>query len=665
MRKRSLVQVWPLIFLLTATVCSTTVCSTASAQTLFTCAGKTVSKDDFLKAYNKNNNGAKASGKSYREYLELYIRYKLKVRAAYEAGLDTLQSQRSELQNFRSQIADNYLKDEASLDKLIHEAYARSQNDLHLAHIFIAIKANASPADTLAAFEKARVVYSALKKGKNFSETAIAYSDDPSVHNNGGDIGYITLFTLPYDLETLAYSTPQGQFSKPFHGRAGYHIFKNLGERKSLGRIKVAQIMISFPPGATTASRVAAHAKADSVYDKLLKGANFADLAKLYSGDNLSYQSGGEMPEFGVGKYDSAFEAAAFALDKDGAVSKPIATSYGYHIVKRLGRTPVSRQFDKETEDLLKQQTGSDPRIQISRKALLHKIHQEANFSLSSFSREDLFAFTDSVAVNKPLSSYRNIFYNTVLFSFTKQSYSAKDWLDFATAVKSRQTAGSRTPANKALFEEYTEKVSLDYYRSHLEEYNPDFAFQLMEFKEGNLLFEIMQKRIWDKASTDSSGLRNYYDGHKDKYWWDASADALLFTCNNEKTASDLKKELEMNPYDWKNAADSAGAAAQADSGRYELTQISAGPQPVFNPRTFTSFVTNPADNTVSFSYILNVYKDRSPRNYRDARGFVINDYQAFLEDQWIAELKKKYPVNVDEKVLAGLTNPLNPLKGE
>lgn len=650
-RKRSLVPAWSLIFLLTATVYST-----SSAQTLFTCAGRSVSKEDFLKAYNKNNNGGKASEKSYRDYLELYIRYKLKVRAAYESGLDTLQNQRSELQNFRAQIADNYLKDEASLDKLLHEAYARSQNDLHLAHIFIAIPGNPSPADTIKAYEKAKAAYNTLKKGKSFSETTIAYSDDPSAASNGGDIGYITLFTLPYELETLAYSTPQGQFSKPFRGKAGYHIFKNLGERKALGRVKVAQILISFPPGANTASRVAVHTKADSIYSLLLKGADFGELARLNSGDNLSYQSGGEMPEFGVGKYDSAFEAAAFALDKDGAISKPVPSSFGYHIIKRSGRYPVSRQLDKDTETALKQQIAGDARVRISQKALLEKIHRDANFSFASFSRDDLWAFADSVAINKPLSSYRNIYYTTVLFSFTKQSYSAKEWLDFAAAMRARQAAGGRNHSNKALFDEFIEKVSFDYYRNHLEEYNPDFAFQLMEFKEGNLLFEIMQKRIWDKASTDSAGLRNFYEGHKDKYWWDASADAILFTCNNEKTAAGLKKELEMNPFEWKKAADSAGAAAQADSGRYELTQIPAGPQPVFTPRSFTPFVSNPADNTVSFSYILNVYKERSPRNYRDARGFVINDYQAFLEDQWIVELKKKYPVNVDEKVFAGLT---------
>lgn len=630
--------------------------STVTAQTLFTCDGQPVAKEDFLKAYNKNNTGEKATEKSYRDYLELYIRYKLKVRAANDLKLDTLPGQLAELQNFRSQVVENYITDEESLNKLINEAFVRGQKDVHLAHIFISAPGNASPGDTAKAYEKAMAAYNALKKRKEFRETALSYSEDPAVKNNAGDIGYITVFTLPYELESLAYSTQPGQFSKPFRSRAGYHIFKNLGERKSLGKMKAAQILLSVPPGTPDIVRLSVRLKADSIYDSLLKGAEFAQQAKLYSGDNLSYQNGGEMSEFSVGKYDSAFETAAFALDKDGAISQPVRSSFGYHIIKRISRNPFPRQMDKGTAALLKQQVMSDPRIEISRKALLNRVFRQEDLKRSAFSEPDLWAFTDSVALNRSLSSFRGLDNKTVLFSFTKQQYSVQEWLDYVRTIKaSKPDKDNRT--DKELFEQYVQAVALDYYRNHLEDYNRDFAFQLTEFKEGNLLFEIMQRKIWDKASTDSAGLRNYYEAHKDKYWWDASTDAILFTCNNEKTAEGLKNGLLKNRADWKKLADSAGIAVQADSGRFELAQIPAtGKGDIhFTPGLFTPFVTNQADNTVSFSYILNVYNERSPRNYRDARGFVINDYQTFLEDQWVAELKKKYPVRVEENVFSSL----------
>lgn len=640
-------------------LCGFSALSNVSAQPLFTVDGSGTSKEEFLKAYNKNNNGNKASDKSYRDYLELYIRYKLKVRAAYETQLDTLAGQRSELQNFRSQVAETYLKDEISLDRLVKEAFARGQKDIRLSHIFIALPKNPSASDTLKAYEKAMAAYNELKRGKKFSETALAYSEDPSVKTNQGNLGYITVFTLPYVLETLAYTTPAGKYSMPYRSKGGYHIFKNEGERKALGRIKAAQILLSFPPGATEAARFAVHKKADSIYALLQKGADFASLAKTNSGDNLSYQMGGELPEFGIGSYDSVFEATAFGLDREGAISKPVASIYGYHIIKLIAKKPFPHQMDEETGNTLKQQVLNDPRIEISRKALFAKIYQQTGMQRAGVSEPDLWAFTDSAMRNIGMTAYGSLNFSTVLLSFERRSYTIKDWLDYVRTVRGQRVSGAQ--ANKDLFERWVERVSLEYYRNHLEEYNKDFAFQLTEFKEGNLLFEIMQRKIWDKASTDSTGLRNYYEAHKNKYWWESSADALLFTSTNQQSAEGLKEKLQSHGvYNWRVWTDSAGAGTQADSGRYELAQIpgatgGAGSSAVVTAGAFTPFVTNKADNTASFAYILNVYRERSPRTYRDARGFVINDYQTWLEDQWIATLKKKYPVKVDEAVLGSL----------
>jgi peptidyl-prolyl cis-trans isomerase SurA len=625
--------------------------SSLTAQTLFTCDGRGISKEDFLKAYNKNNTGEKTTERSYRDYLELYIRFKLKVRAAYDMLLDTLPSQRVELQNFRNQVADAYLKDEASLDKLVNEVFLRGQKDIHLAHIFIAMPASG---DTSSAYGKALTAYNALKKGKKFGEAAIQWSEDPSAKANGGDIGYITVFTLPYELETLAYSTPVGQVSKPYHSKGGYHIFKNLGERKSLGKMRAAQILISLPPGASAAVREECRQRADSLYTALQKGADFSQLARSYSGDNLSYQSGGEMPEFSVGRYDSAFEAAAFALDRDGAISRPVATTFGYHIIRRLGRTPFPRELNETTVAELKQQINNDARAEVSRQALLKRIYQQTGMRRTDFSESDLWGFTDSSMTNPGLNFYRSLSNSTVLFSFPEQQYSVQNWLDYVRTIKA-SGRWSRNTSDKALFEQYVGRMALDYYRGHLEEYNKDFAFQLTEFKEGNLLFEVMQRKIWDKASTDSAGLHAYYEAHKDKYWWETSADALLFTCSNEQKAQALRTQLAANIYDWRRWSDSAAAGTQADSGRYELAQIPALEKTNLSPRQFTPMIVNKTDNSVSFAYILNVYQGRSPRNYRDARGFVINDYQTYLEDEWIAKLKKKYPVSVDERVFASL----------
>jgi len=625
-----------------------------SAQTLFTVDGDPVSKGEFLKAFSKNNTGIVPSQKSYRDYLELYIRYKLKVKAAYAAQLDTLPAQRTELLNFRSQVADTYMKDQESMDRLVREVSVRGQKDIRLDHIYIALPKNATPADTLRAYEKAMTLYGDLKKGKKFSDLATSFSDDPASKINKGEIGYITVFTLPYELESLAYSLAPGQFSRPYRSKGGYHIFRNAGERKALGRIKVAQILLSFPPGASPSAREQVRGQADSLYRVLLNGGDFAALARAYSSDNLTYQNGGELPEFGIGRYDSAFEATAFGLDRDGAISRPLLTEFGYHIIKRLSRKPFPSGMDDAAMASLRQQVLNDPRVEISRQALYNRIFQETGFGRAAIPEAELWTYTDSAFRNPGYTSNGNLGNSTMVFSFSQRAYTIKEWLDFVRVTKPTRAGSSLS--DKDLFQRYIERTALDYFRNHLEQYNKDFAFQLNEFKEGNLLFEIMQRKIWDKASTDSAGLAKYYEAHKGKYWWNASADALLFTCNSAGTAETLKARLTAGTVGaWRTYTDSIGSAIQADSGRYELPQIPGTAFSTPTAQAFTEFTSNKADNTVSFAYILAVHNNREPRSYHDARGFVINDYQGFLEEQWVEGLRKEYPVKVDEQVFKGL----------
>lgn len=623
-------------------------------QTLFTYDGKEVSKDDFLKAYRKNNTAQKNPEKSYRDYLELYIRYKLKVQAAYDAKMDTLPSQSSELQTFRGQVVENFMSDRGSVDKLVREAFVRGQKDIHLEHIFVGLPSGASPGDTAKAWQKITTAYEALRQGKDFGETAVQYSEDPFASANRGDLGYITVFTLPHDLENVAYSTPQDHYSRPFRTKGGYHIFRNAGERRSLGKMKVAQILLAFPLHATDSEKDLVKQRADSIYKLIQRGANFAEAAKEYSGDNLSYQTGGEIAPFGVGRYDPAFEKAAFALGKDGAISAPVLTPYGYHIIRRLGREPFPRDTSKEVLALLRQEVMGDSRIEDAKKEMLAKILVQTGFSRATVNDDDLRVYTDSALRGKTLTGISGLNEQTVLFSFAKKSKTVKDWIDYLKVVH-QMPGGEGKRTRKELFGQFIQSSAYDYYRDHLEEYNKDFAFQLNEFREGNLLFEVMQHTIWDKASSDSASLKAYYDSHMDKYWWEASADAVLFTAADEKAANDLKARLGQDPGSWKKWIELSGGLAQADSGRFELTQISVPGKTHFSAGMLTSFVNNPADNTVGFAYILQVYPDRAPRNYKDARGFVINDYQGWLEDQWIGELKRKYPVRIDERVFASL----------
>lgn len=629
--------------------------ATGNAQVLFTYGGKPVTKNEFLKAYNKNNSESKPTDKSYRDYLELYVRFKLKVQAALDRKLDTLANQQAELHSFRSQVIDSYVRDEASINELVTESIIRSKKDIHLAHIFVAVRKEATAEEEKKAQEKIKAAWDRLQKGSDFGKVAAEFSEDPAVAENKGDIGYITALVLPYELENVAYATPVGKYSAPVRSKAGFHIFRNLGEREGLGRMKAAQILLSFPQNATDEQKKEIKDRADSIYAILTKGSDFKMLAGQFSNDNLSWQAGGEMMEFGIGQYDIAFENAAFAIKKDGDISQPVLTSYGYHIIKRLqNKTAVADTANAQLRDEYKQRIIQSDRMQVSQKMLLKKVLQTTGFKKNAVNEQHLFVIADSILQNKRFPVFADINAKTPLFSFAKKTVTVKDFQNNLETIRSyaNMKAGK---TNQQLFEEFIEVSAFDYYRQHLEEYNKEFAFQLNEFKEGNLLFEVMQRKIWDPASTDSAGLKKYYAAHENKYWWESSADAIILTATNDKASEEYRTKMKENYKDWQKYINTSSGHLQGDSGRFELSQIPVVDRTNFTEGLITANVRNETDNTVAFAYIVKLYPNREVRGFADARGFVINDYQVELEDKWIAELKKKYPVKINESAFNSL----------
>lgn len=627
---------------------------TAQSQPLFTYGTRSVSKEEFLKAYNKNNTTADFTQKSLREYLDLYIPFRLKVQAAYDMKLDTLPAQRAELQAFRNQLVQSFLTDAASQQDLVNEAFDRSQQDIRISHIFIpAVKDSA--AQDAAAAQKIQEAKIQLQQGKNFGDVAITYSADPSVKTNRGDVGFITVFSLPYELENLAYSTPLNKVSEPYRSKAGYHIFKRTGERKAIGKIKIAQILLAFPPDATDATKQQLKHKADSLYQQLLKGADFAAMATEHSNDNFSFQAGGDLPEFGTGRYEAPFELAAFALQKPNDISAPILTEYGYHIIKKRGSTPIPTSKDnREYMSQLEQQVQNDSRIEISKKAFFQNVLRTINYKKGTYNAQQLWAYTDSTLMDKPVPSKTTITPATPIFIFAKQTVTVKDWLAFRRSVGGvdRITAGK---SQQDLMDYYLELAALEYYRNHLEEYNKDFAFQIKEFKDGNLLFEVMQRKVWDKASADTIGLKKYYNANKAKYWWENSASAVIFTAMHDSIAQNLRSKVQQSMNGWRSIVDGYEGNVIADSGRFELSQLPLPAGAGISIGSLTPSTKNETDSSVTFAYIIKLFPQREPRIFDDARGYVINDYQQYLENAWVADLRKKYPVRVNDPVFRSM----------
>jgi peptidyl-prolyl cis-trans isomerase SurA len=638
------------IFLLAA-ICG----SMAHGQTLFTYGNNAVSKDEFLKAYNKNKTENADKEKALREYLDLYSKFKLKVKAAHDMRIDTLPQLKNDLQNFRTQVEESYMNNENAMGQLVNEAMAHARKDLHTMHFFVAAD-DKIPADTVKAAAAAKEIYNRLMTGeKDYDKIAADLSAKYSPVKLS-DIGYITAFTIPYEYEKIIFSTSPGGTAKPYRSKKGWHIFKVLDERLNPGKWRTAQILLAISPGDNESNNFKEqHQKADSIYQLLKQGADFSELAKKFSNDKITYMAGGEMQEFTSGRFEQDFEKEVFKLKKDGDISKPFLTSYGFHIVKRLSVKPMpDDNSDAAFQYEIKQRVLQDSRVNAAKELFTQQVLSKVQYKREAAVKDaELFKYADSISLN-PLvwTSKKTPVDAKTIFSFGKSNLTGAQWLDFVKEYKTNPEL-YKNEDNPALLRKFITLKSTEYYRNHLEDYSTEFNSQLEEFKEGNLLFEVMERRVWSKAAADTKGLQQYYADYKIKYKWGTSADVIVFSASNKKAADDAYAALQ-NGKAWRKIADENSNTIQADSGRYELAQIAID-EKYQKEGGVTPVQVNATDGSAGFIKVLALHAGGQQRSFEEAKGLVINDYQNLLEEKWIDELKKKYPVKINEQVFQTL----------
>lgn len=627
-----------------------------TAQTLFSYGKHKVSKEEFLTAFRRNNTSGN-SEQALRDYLALYISFKLKVQAALDQKMDTLPGQINDLLNFRRQLEADYYLDNGVIRDLSKEAYARSQQDIRISHIFIPFNTNGelqtATADTTAAFDQISKAFEALKAGSPFAAVATRYSGDPNVKTNLGDIGFITVFSLPYEMESIIYTLQDGSFSRPYRSNGGYHIFMRTATRPAVGTMSAAQILLAYSPASSAEEKLGQKKLADSLYGLLKGGADFTTLAKRFSAERNVTVTGGTMPEITVGRYDPAFEAAVFGLEHDGDISVPFETAFGMHIVKRIRHFPVSNDSTM-AEALFKDRIVSDDRFIKARSRLSDQVLIKVGYRKQFQPDSLLWQLSDSYLITRQFYESKNATATTALFAFEKEVVTIKDWLTYLESVKSKYPAGSLPYPD--LMSQFISASAESYYRKHLEDYDPSFRQRLTEFSEGNLLFEIMERQVWDKAANDRAGLEDYYNKHKEQYRWGPSANAIAFNTADPETAEKIVKNMSEYVAKWKTLAESSAGKIVADSARYELEQI-PGEKSNLLPGTVTRRITDTATGSTHFMYLLDIIPQPAQRSFNEARGMVINDYQSVVESRWISGLKKKYRVKVNEKLLQTLVH--------
>lgn len=603
-----------------------------------------VSAGEFLHFFRKNNPEIKTTSQaSMEEYLERFINFKLKVHEARSLGYDTMPEFINELAGYRKQLARSYLTDTAVVNRLVKQAFERSRFDVGVSHILVRLAPDASPADTLAARERIMSARKRIIQGEDFGTVAKSVSEDPSVQMNGGDLGYITVFTTVYPFENAAYETPVGMVSLPVRSEYGYHILKVNDRRPARGQMRAAHIMIACPQGSSQERINEAQTRIHEIHERLIQGEDFGILAQQYSDDRATARRDGELEWFGVGRMVREFEDAAFALEKNGQISLPVKTSYGFHIIKRLDH----RQPDSFTtvKDELLSRVQRDDRIRLGQESFVENLKKKYAFRESPGRLRDCYSMAgkavsagswDPVLVPNP---------DSTLFSFAGRVFTLREFTaHLAAAYPGTET--SNTWIDLA-YKDFVTRSLLAYEEEHLDKKVPEFRYIMQEYHDGILLFNLSDKVVWSTALTDTVGLKKFFDENRHNYMWDTRVDATVYTCPTGINADRSLKEIKTA---WKKQL-------QAETNMTDSIIIASG-----------RFSRNDNEYVDAIRWKKGVYVLRGegdcrivqikaiippvPRELYEVRGQVTADYQSYLEKQWIDALRRKYPVRVDRDLL-------------
>lgn len=611
---------------------------------------KEISKEEFQRIYDKNKtNLSTGEVTSVNEYLDLFINFKLKVFEAEKLGLDTASAFLNEFEGYKKQLASPYLVDELANTEVIKEAYERMQYEMRASHILIKIPNEGFPVDTLAAYEKAMDIRRRILKGESFESVAKGSSDDPSVKNNGGDLGYFTVFQMIYPFETAIYTSQIGEISKPVKTRFGYHIIKVTDKREARGQIKVAHIMLTVPSGTSTEVENKIKQLINELYHELKQGSEFNELAKEYSNDKGSARKGGDLPWFGVGRMVPEFEKAAFDLKVNGEVSQPVRTAFGWHLIKRIDRKEIPTY--EETVNEIKKKVGKeDQRVEVARKSFINNLKREYNFIEKLENAPVKYDTIENVYILNQdyLTSGSSL--NKTLFSFLNNEYIEKD---FANYVESKKGNKDLKPFNyKILYDEFVENKILEVENSRLEEKYPDYKYLLKEYHDGMLLFEISDQEIWSKAISDTIGLKKYYDDNKKRYMWDERWNGSLYHCSNESVYEKVLKIVSKKSFGKKVTNKDLLEQFNLET---EVLRIETGLFEKEENEIVDFFVWNIKKDENKIKYVFHDGVKVSPENkeFIECKGLVISDYQDYLDKEWIKTLHDKYNIQVNETVLS------------
>ena len=631
-------------------------------QVLLTLEGNPVYSSEFVRILTKNLS-YQDERPDIRESLAIFVNFKLKVKAAEDEGIDTTQVFIRDLAQYRSQLAKPYLMDQTVTKKLLNEAWERSQIEFKSSHILVGVVADAPPGDTLRAYQRAVKFKERIEAGEDFSELAKEVSDDPSAKTNGGDLGYYTVFDLLYQFENAAYNTPVNEVSDPVRTDFGYHLIKVTDRIPTRGQIRVATIQKSSMFGMQEDEYVELKNEIFQIYDKLEAGEDFGELAKKYSDDKNAANRGGLLPWFGVGNKPKDFENGAFSVKNIGEYSEPVQTQMGWYIFKL-----IDKKFPtiEEMSPILERKIARDgTRSAKSITVIVDRLKKEYGFKVNKPNLEEFYRLVDpSIFAGRwdpnPALQKRGILFTLNGKNFLQNEFATHLAL---TVKESRELPIAEFVDSK--FNDFVQSAILAYEETQLEKKYPEFRDLYKEFRDGNLLFEVMDKKVWTKASTDTIGLETFYHNNKNRYMWDERMNGTIIYCKAEEKLEEMAEEMHKAVSKYSRSDTSVKALEEVleevsikYSGSFETRNgpfLKDGNTITDNikwKKGVSDIITD--DNSHTFVWVRSILEPM-PKSMSEAKGQSTADYQEYLDKEWIKDLRSKYSIEINEEVLQNI----------
>ncbi len=618
---------------------------------LFTVADEPVLASEFVRVYNKNLNLVQdESQKDVDQYLSLFVNYKLKLAEAKALDFHKKPTYLRELEGYKKQLTKNYMVDSEVTDALVKEAYERLLYDINAKHILIRL--DPSRKDTLE-------VYNRLLKLRERFKTE-DYNDLKKELHNGNtilveDLGYFSAFKMVYDFETEAYNTKVGDVSMPFRTQFGYHIVKVFDKRQSRGEITAGHIMIAKNQKDTAENP---ETRIHEIYKLIEQGQEFESLAKQFSQDKSSASKGGKLAPFTSGQLSSiVFEDVAFSLTEDNAISKPFETEYGWHIVKRYSIKTIGSFEDMQYE--LENKVSRDSRSKLITTSMQDKLRKQYNVSGNNPSRDYFVSILNDDFYNRKWQLPSDLDKAKIILKIGSKQWSNKD---FASALRSHQKGNTKGKSFENIvdeaYEAFVNRCVLIYHEENLENVNQEFAQILNEYREGLLLFDLMETKIWNATKEDTLGLETYFNKNKHNYKWNSKVEATVASASKKEDIEAVKSMLKKN-----ETAESIKEKLNTNSKQkviFSSGTMEAGHQALPNNFEFKEGMSKIYSQNNMF-YVVKVNKliPESFKTLEEARGMVMNDYQQDVEKNWVNGLKNKYKVTINQEVLSKIKSQI------